>query len=362
MKVGGKITARYGNKGIVGKIVEDDELPTFTAIDNQPVRPDSKVKLRADAVCNPFGVINRLNPSTLVCLELNYISTIVRYRMEAQATNEERWNTLTEYLALVDKDQENLQTYELVYNELNEEERTSFLEDIITNGIYIKEEPFFRNINAIDVYDIYNKLNIDLSPNTMTMNNIAIGEMYYLRLKHHPLKQFSARGIGSLNLTSLPVKTRENKNHNSRISNTPIRLGEMEVTNFGLVGSLDAINRLLDSYSNNSEDRNNLILSLLTGNPFDYELPEPSHTMGNNNIMFNSYLKALGVEFEEDFEPTIVDRLRLELEEEDIVLLGKVIEHYNVSGEEIDLEDFISNTRSYYEEIEQIESNEELVD
>ncbi|QXN67931.1 hypothetical protein FPHOBKDP_00181 [Listeria phage LPJP1] len=74
----------------------------------------------------------------------------------------------------------------------------------------------------------------------------------------------------------------------------------MEYTNSGLVGSLEPIERLTDAYSNNTEDRSNLVKAQLLGNPFDIKLPKKSDTISNNNKIINSYFKSIGVEINTD--------------------------------------------------------------
>lgn len=214
-------------KGVVSKILPDDEMPMITHVDGDPVREDTKVMKRADVITNPLGVINRLNPSSLVEAELNYISTIVRYRMEGMDLLEDKYNYLCKFLSMTDELQENLQGCQSLWKSLDRDEQELFINDIIENGISLKQEPFFRNINSMQVYKIYNELGIELSPNNMSIHPIYIGEMYYLRLRHESIRGFSARSVDNLNMSGLPTRTRDNRNHSSRISDTPIRIGEL---------------------------------------------------------------------------------------------------------------------------------------
>src|SRR5699024_4366054 len=80
---GSKITNRYGGKGIISKIVPDDEMPTATIFDGEEIREDTKIKTKAEIILNPLGVINRLNPSQLYEQHINYSSSVIRYRLEA---------------------------------------------------------------------------------------------------------------------------------------------------------------------------------------------------------------------------------------------------------------------------------------
>ena len=43
------------NKGVVSKILPDDEMPMITELDGDKFREDSKIQRRADICLNPLG-------------------------------------------------------------------------------------------------------------------------------------------------------------------------------------------------------------------------------------------------------------------------------------------------------------------
>jgi len=57
LEVGDKITGRYGNKGTISKILEDEEMP-YTEIDGK--------KKILDLILSPFGIITRMNLGQLI--------------------------------------------------------------------------------------------------------------------------------------------------------------------------------------------------------------------------------------------------------------------------------------------------------
>ena len=61
--VASKLTSRYGSKGVISKIVPDEEMLKLIKFDGKDVRKDSKVINPPEIILNPLGVINRLNPS-----------------------------------------------------------------------------------------------------------------------------------------------------------------------------------------------------------------------------------------------------------------------------------------------------------
>jgi len=64
LAVGSKITQRYGGKGVLAKIVPDEEMPVLHELtlngERERVREDSKVNMRASVAINSQGIFNRL--------------------------------------------------------------------------------------------------------------------------------------------------------------------------------------------------------------------------------------------------------------------------------------------------------------
>ena len=137
----------------------------------------------------------------------------------------------------------------------------------------------------------------------MNFNKIPIGELYYIRLKHEPDHKLSARSSDNVNMSGLPTRTGDKKSSKAKVSNTPIRIGEMETTNLGMVGSLGPVTDLLMSYANSPKARLNLILSQLTSNPFDIKIKKIESKDSNNKKILKSYLNALGIKFINEKDP-----------------------------------------------------------
>lgn len=297
---GSKCTQRMGGKGVVSLILPDDQMPVISStIEGDPIRKDTKIEMRADIITNPLGIVNRLNPSQLNEQTVNFIMKITRYRME-EMEYDVAFNYFLSVIEEMDDIKENYNTYKDIYESFeSEEEKKDFVNSIIVDGAFIKEEPFWRNVNMFRLKEISKKFNIGpVSVNVdgkPIRNKMVIAEVYYIRLKHEPSHKVSARSVDNNNMSDLPTKTRDNKNSTSIISNTPIKMGEMEVTNTGIVGSLAPIEKLLDQYSNNSEDRKDFITHQLTDNPYEIKSSGKSGSIGSNNKILNSYFSSLGI-------------------------------------------------------------------
>ena len=325
LNIGSKLTARYGNKGVISKIVPDEEMPVITSVRGSSDRPELLNKLfRADMCVNPFGVFNRLNISQCVEMELNYLANLVRYTIDGMSDIKEKEELLFKFLSMTDPKKVNYEIYKTIYDGF--EDKEEFFKNIVDEGMSFREPPFWGNINSFGVYDIYKELGFDLEPNNLTINKIPIGEIYYIRLKHEPGDKLSARSSSNNSMSGLPTKTQNSKKSITKISDTPIRIGEMETANLGMVGTLKPVSDLLMSYANSPKARMKLILSLLNGKPFELKTPEVNTKDSNNKKILKSYLKALGVEFVADNSFSEIEEIVNGLENKDLLILAAEIE------------------------------------
>lgn len=287
LHVGSKITGRYGNKGIISAIIPDNEMPV---IESGPFKGQF-----AEVCLNPGGVINRLNPALLIEIELNFISKYVRLRMKNNPDKCE--DIITEYYKNIG---------ELQYNKfinylktISDSEKRELFNEFIENGIPIEQPPFWNNVNInklSELYDIYDEVEEFRFKNIE--NPLIMAEMYFMRLKHEPINKTSARSTSLNNLKDFPSKVKSYKEYKDLHSKTPIRWGEMEIANSTLVGDIEPIKEILDSYANNETDRKRLLEAMLTSDPFDIDYT-PSGTKSNNSKIIDTFFKCLGLELED---------------------------------------------------------------
>ena len=173
-----------------------------------------------------------VNPSQLTEQLLNYIILVTRYRMES-LVNEgkalEARDLLLEIIKDIDENNEvddNYQVYSEFLTGLDETELAEHLQYYIEYGVNLKQEPFFRNVNTYNLYDVAEKHGIAEGYDDRIDTKFIVAPIYYIRLKHEASGKFSAKSIDNNNMVDLPTKTKEKKNSTSPISNTPIKLGE----------------------------------------------------------------------------------------------------------------------------------------
>jgi len=66
--------------------------------------------------------------------------------------------------------------------DFNEEELLEFINELIDNGIPICQEPFWDNINIIELGEIFDFYEIQHIRFENIINNLTAGELYFIRL------------------------------------------------------------------------------------------------------------------------------------------------------------------------------------
>jgi len=251
---GSKITGRYGNKG-VATLIEDDENMPMTIIDGKEVH--------AEVCLNPLGVINRLNISQLQEQYLNSMANHVLEEIKSKTSIYDKEDIFFEFMKLVNPKEYDF--LDMKYIMMNRQEKEDFFIDIEKNGIYIHQPPFFGNTTMEQFEEIYKK-----HPSWCEKYKfvgierpLAMGELYFIKLKHSPANKSSFRSATNLNTKDLPSKSTLKKNKKIMYSSNALRMGEMEVTNLMLPKRGDIVEKFLKTYSTSSKLRSQTILSLL---------------------------------------------------------------------------------------------------
>lgn len=284
---GSKITGKYGNKGVISKIVPDDEMPVSEHGD------------KVEVIFNALGVVNRLNPAQLYELELNFISDNIVRKMKTLPFKE-KLSTLFDYIKEINPAQ--YKSMVKHFNSLDKKEKVKFIKDTEEKGIFLHQPPFWGNVSfdrLSEIYDIYDWI----EPYTCYINGkeiknkLIIGDSYVLKMKHEPKGKFSARSTSYINMKGTPSKSLNYKKSQILYSTTPIRLGEMEIDNLLLTQNPDEVVRMASMYSSSEENRHELIEQLLTEDILDLEEVELDNPSDNHNReILDVYFKALGLQ------------------------------------------------------------------
>jgi hypothetical protein len=150
---GFKITDRYGGKCIISDVWPKERMPK-----------DMYGNV-TDIIFSPPSTVARANPGQLYETEYNFISEVIRKRMNLLPTVNEKLYLLIQFMLIVNKEEgEALQTY---ISRLNDIQKREFTDDIDANGIYIIQPPFMGTISIKNLEQLYNTFNVHPGPITI---------------------------------------------------------------------------------------------------------------------------------------------------------------------------------------------------
>ena len=312
LSIGNKLSGRYGNKGVLSEIDEEEDLDANSLDIN--ILDDNKMPyiksgpfkgMRAEAILNPLGVIGRLNPSQLYEQEFNFISMYIRHYIKEAKTLEEKEDLYFGFIKEINIRQHDFN--KKFYDQLSEEDKWEFMKEA-EEAIYIHQEPFFNDTDFKMLVRLYDKYDF-VKPFEFEGINIPLimGEMYFLRLKHDASGKLSARSTGFENLKNAPSKDRSVSFNKAVISKTPIRIGNMELLNMLLTSDSKTIGEVLESYSTNEVSKERLLMALLTGDPYDINLDTENIGRNETKKLVDTLFFNLGLKLEDVEDDEIID-------------------------------------------------------
>lgn len=259
---GFKLTGRFGNKGVIAKIVPDDQMP----MDEQG--------FRADLVIGSLTVFSRMNPGQWMEQFINRGGELIQRRMAemVQIKNDyaSAWNLYLEYL----NDCNPKYAEEMARVHPTADRQKAMVDEVIANGLYIQISPYQKGLNTSKVLELYNKYGIYKSKVTFSFEDenkvlrtvttkkpVTIGYEYIFLLYKMP--HLRACNIGYVNQFKTPTKASEIATAQSPYPQTAIRLGEDEVRNLIMAGGGKVAAKITGEYGNSSEAVHNLANHLL---------------------------------------------------------------------------------------------------
>jgi DNA-directed RNA polymerase beta subunit len=282
--IGDKIANRHGNKGVIAKILPDDQMP---------ILEDGR---RAEIILNPLGVISRMNVGQL--FEITLTETLYQLKKKLKEINDvdKCRNILTEYLNILDKTDNKWITSKIL-EEFDNNVTTKDLHYAIDELYLI--QPIFKCIKVDDLKKLtefvnakYTQKLFDPLTNSYFDNPITVGYIYFFKLIHRASEKMSGRSIGPYsNKTLQPLGGKSNQGGH--------RFGEMEV--WGILGH-GAKNQLKDFLTTQSDSvgLKSKLLADIIRNPDLLNNLEEIDEQPQSLKLLNAYLKVLGIEISYD--------------------------------------------------------------
>lgn len=297
---GDKCTNRFGGKGIIAKIIPDEEMPI---LDNGK---------RVEVCFNGFTCTNRLNWGQLAEVSLTFMgSRILEYIENHKMSTYDAIDMIYRYIKHVSEEEAEA-FYNMLYAEtVSEEDRDWYLSSMLDDGyIMISNKPISESMNIDKLNDIYKEFPFIEQYSVMTpiqdsngkiryipgMRKITAGQMYIYRLKQYGEEKFSVTSLSSTNIKNENTRSKAAKVHKSPYTDTPIRFGEMETGDLQHMGALNVVQTLM-VHSVSPQGRRRMIKAI-TGDPYHVNIKLDENSKNRNVEILNTYLKTMGLALE----------------------------------------------------------------
>ena len=273
LSVGDKMAGRHGNKGVVSRILPQEDLPYF------------EDGTQVDMVLNPLGVPSRMNVGQVLEIHLGWaakglgdqINTLLQQR-KTEAIREKLKRIFSEPSSqeMIDGfDDEDLYEYA----------------DNYRDGVHMAT-PVFDGAKEDEIKSLLAEAGLPTSAQTTLYDGrtgeafkekITVGTMYVLKLHHLVDDKIHARSIGPYSLvTQQPL--------GGKAQFGGQRLGEMEVWAMEAYGAANALQEFLTVKSDDMAGRTRMYEKIVKGqNTLDPGLPESFKVLTKE-------LKSLGLD------------------------------------------------------------------
>ncbi|MBF0117446.1 MAG: DNA-directed RNA polymerase subunit beta [Desulfobacterales bacterium] len=258
LSVGDKMAGRHGNKGVVSRILPQEDMPYFG--DGNSV----------DMVLNPLGVPSRMNVGQILEIHLGRAAKCLGDQLKAML-EEKRYDAIREKVKRIFTNKESLE----IINKMGTEQLISFA-NYYKNGVHMAT-PVFDGAKESEIKALLDEASVDKAGQATLYDGrtgepfdgkITVGTMYMLKLHHLADDKIHARSIGPYSLvTQQPL--------GGKAQFGGQRLGEMEVWAMEAYGSAHALQEFLTVKSDDMAGRTRMYEKIVKGqNTLEPGLPE----------------------------------------------------------------------------------------
>jgi DNA-directed RNA polymerase subunit beta len=260
LQVGDKMAGRHGNKGVVSRILPEEDLPFLS--DGRPV----------DVVLNPLGVPSRMNVGQILETHLGWAAKGIGERLN-HLVNE--WNSRADVEKLLQDVWEGDKDIAQFLKSSDDDQLKSFVRKY-KGGVHLAN-PVFDGANETDIRRALELAGLEVEAQSELFdgltgekfdNKVTVGVMYVLKLHHLVDEKIHARSIGPYSLvTQQPL--------GGKAQFGGQRLGEMEVWAMEAYGAANMLQEFLTVKSDDVLGRTRMYESIVKGqNMMTPGLPE----------------------------------------------------------------------------------------
>ena len=258
LSVGDKMAGRHGNKGVVSRLLPEEDMPYFD--DGTTV----------DIVLNPLGVPSRMNVGQVLEVHLGMAARRLGEQL-AELGRQHAVEEIRKKMTAIYSDKE--------YAELTEGKSDQEIIDWARDhfaGIHVIT-PVFDGAPEVEIRDLLREAGVDEVGQVQLYdgltgspfaNKVTVGVMYMLKLHHLVDNKIHARSTGPYSLvTQQPL--------GGKAQFGGQRLGEMEVWAMEAYGAAYTLKEFLTAKSDDVEGRTSMYERIVKGNNFlNTGLPE----------------------------------------------------------------------------------------
>ncbi len=259
LAVGDKMAGRHGNKGVVSRILPEEDLPYLE--DGRPV----------DIVLNPLGVPSRMNIGQILETHLGWAAKGVGEQLQRYIEENYSGENLKKQVKTVYDDK----AFGEFVDTLSDDEVRSLCYRL-KKGIHVAT-PVFDGARETEIHSLFDEARLPRSGQMVLFDgrtgepfdqNVTVGVMYILKLHHLVDEKIHARSIGPYSLvTQQPL--------GGKAQFGGQRLGEMEVWAMEAYGAAYTLQEFLTVKSDDVVGRTRMYEAIVKGdNVLESGLPE----------------------------------------------------------------------------------------
>ncbi len=260
IQVGDKMAGRHGNKGVISKILREEDLPYLP--DGTPV----------DIVLNPLGVPSRMNVGQILEAHLGWAARGLGLKIGEIIKKIQDPERIRKELKVIYEDEKISEALD----NLSDNAILELAQRISKNGIHFAT-PVFDGAREEDIKRYLEKAGLSQTGQTILFDGrtgepfdqpVTIGYMYMLKLHHLVDDKIHARSTGPYSLvTQQPL--------GGKAQFGGQRLGEMEVWALEAYGAAYSLQEMLTVKSDDVIGRNRMYEAIVKGeNTLECSLPE----------------------------------------------------------------------------------------
>jgi DNA-directed RNA polymerase subunit beta len=249
LSVGDKVSGRHGNKGIVSRVLPEEDMPYLE--NGTPV----------DMVLNPLGVPSRMNLGQILETHLGWAAKGLGKKIDEYLSNGKGIDELRNFLKEIFTSEEITKAID----KATKNELTRFAQQL-RDGIYMSV-PVFDGASEEEIKEALQRAGLPATGQTTLYDGrtgepfdhpITVGYMYMLKLHHLVDDKIHARSIGPYSLvTQQPL--------GGKAQFGGQRLGEMEVWALEAYGAAHALQEFLTVKSDDQAGRTRAYEAIVKG-------------------------------------------------------------------------------------------------